>query len=328
MKNAPTFLSGCVVGTLVTFTLYFCTVYLTQLTDSGALYAQLIHRDLADASITTDLDEETTGAEQTTSGDVDMFAGVKSWVESTLMGAEAGAYTSVIHITTRNFLLPIVYSSIIQKNQAMYLVNSTWGQRTDSWTLAVGASNYSATLLDEGNVHLLLAKKCQNFLEVSISEEQLFCLLTAIHDSYIDKYQWFVVFHKSTYVAVNQLVKTLLQFDSSETFYIGKPSTYSITEMTKLGLVSHERICQADAGLILSRAALKRIVPHLQSCQGLGLSRGLRGKEGEGDVELGRCISRRLGVTCSHSLMVCVCVCVCCLHICKYMEGLRHVSHK
>lgn len=309
MKNAPTFLSGCVVGTLVTFCLYLSTVYIAQLSNPTALYAQLIREDSTAVEVTTlTIDDE---VEEATSGEnsPDVFAGVRSWVESTLVSGDTGAYTSVLHVSPRNFLLPVVYTSGHSMASTLHAVNSTWGQRTDGWAVAVGMkdSNTSITGKNKDNRHLLLAERCHDFDAGGgpfIKGEELFCLLTAIHDSYIDKYQWFVLVHRSTYVAVNQLVKMLLQFDSSELQYIGQPYSFGVTEMTKYGLVSHEKVCRSTAGIILSRAALKKIVPHLRNCRGYGLSKGLRGMTGSGDVELGTCFSRRLGVICSQSLKV------------------------
>ena len=312
MKNAPTFLSGCVVGTLVTFTLYLSTAYLTQLTSSSGLYSQLVREGgiYTGVEVTTITSEE--GDEMATNSDnsqaPDVFSGVKSWMESTL-GGDVGAYTSVVPVSPRNFLLPVAYTVGYNRENASLWVNSTWGQRTDGWAVAVGTKEADITITDEerANKHLLIAEKCRDFDASDgpfIRGEELFCLLTAIHDAYIDKYQWFILVHKSTYVAVNQLVKTLLQFDSSMPMYIGQPDNFNIVQRNTYGLVSHERVCRSNAGIILSRAALKRVVPYLRNCLGTNWSKGLRGSLGSGDVELGKCFSRRLGVTCSQSLQV------------------------
>lgn len=301
MKNAPTFLSGCVAGTLVTFCLYLSTVYLTQLTNPSALYTQL-SRESSNLEVTTVTVEESATSGENSPGAPDIFTGVKSWVESI---GDTGAYTSVVHVSPRNYLLPVVYTSGHIASKTLKTINSTWGKRTEGWVVAVGTKDSNASH-SRGNKHLLLLDKCQNLEHGSpfIKGEELFCLLTAIHDNYIDKYQWFIVVHRTTYVAVNQLVKMLLQFDSSEPIYMGHPDSFTVTQRNRYGLVSHEKICRSNAGIILSRSALKRVAPHLRNCRGLGLSSSLRGSTGAGDVELGRCISRRLGVTCSHSLKV------------------------
>ncbi len=306
--HAPTFLSGCVVGTLVTFSLYFITVYITQ-NNATALYAQIV-RDLNSEDATTPDTTSAFGTESTPSEE-DMLAGVKSWVESTLTGGESGAFTSVIHITARNYLLPIAYSSRGAIEGVLHDVNNTWGQRTEGWTVAVGTRGAKISSQKTNHNHLLLLKECDDFLlkaDGHLSAERYFCLLTAIHDAYIDKYQWFVIVDSDTYVAVNHLVQTLLQFDSSELFYIGRPAPYDTTQMNEFGLVHHEKICMLNAGIVLSRAALKKIAPHLRNCLGLRLSAGWNGRGGMADVELGRCFSRKLGITCSHSIKVSKCL--------------------
>lgn len=302
MKNAPSFLGGCLVGTLVTFILYFSTVYIAQNRSS----LQLV-RDLEEETTTNDdSDLELATAESPSTGH-GLFVGMRTWVESTLLdiGVGTGAFTSTVHISAREFVLPIVISSRAEMASTLSIVNSTWGHQTEGWVVALGTKGAAKPVRHQK--HLLVAQKCQDFpMMDSISAEQVFCLLAAISELYVDKYQWFIVVQRSTYVAVNQLTKTLLQLDSSEMFYIGQPASYSVTEMTRMGLVSHESICRGDAGIVLSRAALRKITPHLRNCWGYGLSKGLRGpRQGVGDVELGRCFSRRLGITCSHSLKVC-----------------------
>ena len=300
------------MGTLVTFTLYLATLYLAESNASRLLFTQPVREEVTTASSsseekTTESPEGATEGEETESRDV--LAGVKSWVESTLVGgADSGAFTSVIHITARNYLLPIAYSSRGYLEGVLHGVNSTWGQRTEGWTVAVGTKGAEISSPHKNHNHLLLAESCDDFVpdqDNRLSPEQYFCLLKSIHDSYIDNYQWFVIIDSYTYVAVNHLVQTLLQFDSSEIFYIGKPASYDVTEMNRFGLVQHEKICKIEAGIVLSRAALKKIVPQLKSCRGYGIGRGWKGRrEMMADVEIGRCFSRRLGVTCSHSIKV------------------------
>ena len=185
--------------------------------------------------------------------------------------------------------------------KAHHDISSSWGAVVNDWNIAAGTKGTESAHADQR--HLSLLQDCVDFNKTVLSADQLFCLLQSLHDTYIEQYQWFVISPRSTYVALNQLVKTLMQFDSSEISYIGLPSSYSVTEMTRYSLVSHEKICRGEAGIVLSRAALKGIVPHLQGCLGYGFSQGLRGLRGEGDVELGRCFSRRLGVTCSQSVL-------------------------
>ena len=292
-------------GTAITFILYLFSIYLADLSSPSVLYSQLMDAAIREAgdcnlSYAARAREENT----LTVKEEDLLTDVMSWMESTLDGGDYNPY-----ISARNFLLPVVYTSGQNIDAQLRLVNSTWGQTTE-WVMAVGTKDSNITSRLKSRRHLLLADRCSDlgqFSSPTLGTDQLFCLLQTVHDAYIDKYQWFVFVHWSTYVAVNQLVKTLLQFDSSEVHYIGQPASYSLTEMTRLGLVRHEKVCRSDAGMVLSRAALKGIVPSLRGCKGNKLSKGLRGISSTGEVDLGRCFSRRLGITCSQSLMVSIC---------------------
>merc|ERR1712110_45355 len=61
----------------------------------------------------------------------------------------------------------------------------------------------------------------------------------------------------------------------------------------KLGLNGHN-FCMGGPGVILSRPALKQLCPHLPDCERDVVS-------GEEDVELGRCVTKYLGIECSHA---------------------------
>lgn len=287
MKNSSTFLSGCIAGALVTYLLYICTLYLAQSDEISAA--------------SSNIDGIVVELEKRAAAGVDL----RNWLWSSAGGDHgAGGYTTaaVDAGSVRGVVLQVVHSSMNELQSVLHDISSTWGAVVNSWEVAAGTKGIEVgTRADQ--THLLLLENCADFDDkTTLSADKLFCLLQYIHDTHIDKYQWFIISPRSTYVALNQLVKTLMQFDSSEVSYIGLPSSYSVAEMTRYSLVSHERICRGGAGIVLSRAALKGIVPHLQGCLGYGLSQGLRGLRGMGDVELGRCFSRRLGVTCSQSV--------------------------
>lgn len=282
MKNAASFLTGCMTGALVTFLLYFSTAYITQTT----FYAQ-ITRDLYVEAST----DETPTIES---------ENVQKWSTKKLVPLSSGFLSS-----TANLLFPVVFTARKEMADTLYSTNMTWGAQREGWAVAVGAEGARITSSGREHDNLLLMERCEDFDGVALSAGQLFCLLTSLYEDHVDKYQWFLIVHRSTYVALNQLVKNLVGYDSNKVFYIGRRSSYSVPKMNRLGLVKHEHICELDSGIVLSRGALRAIAPLLRHCLGSGLSRGLAGSRGlVGGVELGRCFSRMLGVTCSEEVSV------------------------
>lgn len=285
------FLVGCVAGALVTSLLYFSTCYISQQT------AEIWTRDVgAEGAATADVAAAATG-----SGGM---AGVqRERVQKHLSMVDSGAYSSVFLASARNFVLPVVFTARNEMSVTLHSVSTTWGAQRENWAVAVGTKGARVTSSVAEHDHLLLMQSCGDFDGVMLSAEQLFCLLTSLHKARVEQYQWFLIVHRFTYVALNRLINILVELDSSEVVYIGRRSSYSVPEMNKLGLLSHEHICMLNSGILLSRAALRRVVPLLQHCVGYGLSRGFAGPGGLlGEVELGRCFSRRLDTTCSQSM--------------------------
>lgn len=295
MKDCSPFLAGCVTGALVTFFLYFCTCYTALQSPGSALYTQVAWNFREEEEISTAAGEADIGGVGRPPS-----SRVKLWT-SGIMATESGAYSSVFLSPAKNFVLPVVFSSRREVSETINSISTTWGAQREGWTMAVGTAGVKTTISDQDD-HILLMQSCEDFNGVELSAKQLFCLLRALHKSHhMDQYRWFLVVHRSTYVALNRLIEALVPLDSSEVFYIGRNSSHSVANMNRLGLVKHERFCKLESGIVLSREALRKIVPRLRHCLGVGISRGFTGARA-GEVELGLCFSRRLGVTCSQSL--------------------------
>jgi hypothetical protein len=271
MKNVRYFLAGCVVGSATTFLLYFSTFLIAQETWYNT-------------------------ASSTGSGGM---ASVQRWKVSL---NNEGTHSSVFLSSARNFVLPVVFSCRTQVSNVLLSINGTWGAQRNDWIVVVGMKGAKLTP-SIADSHLLLMQECDDFDDVALSAEQLFCLLKSLHQYSKERYQWFMIVHRSTYVALNRLISTLVELDSSQVVYLGRQSSYSVPEMNKLGLLSNQQICRLDTGIVLSRAALQRITGYLQHCVGYGISRGAIGSWSlSGEVELGRCFSRRLDTTCLQSV--------------------------
>ena len=85
-----------------------------------------------------------------------------------------------------------------------------------------------------------------------------------------------------------------------------------VDDQKTLQLLPKENYCLGSSGVVLSNGALRALAGKLPFCH-QAIER--HNSEGESlwrnwDVELGRCLSRRVGVQCSLSTEVGVCVCV------------------
>ena len=130
-------------------------------------------------------------------------------------------------------------------------------------------------------------------------QKKVYRMLKYMHDKYIDQFDWFMRADDDVYVRVPELLQFLSNLDPSEDLYIGSPGMGKKEDLERIKLLPHERYCMGGPGVILSRSLLKKLVVHLEECrQSVVVS-------WNEDLELGRCISRRLDVQCTWAYEVC-----------------------
>ena len=141
------------------------------------------------------------------------------------------------------------------------------------------------------------------------NREAIFYLLSSLRDKFSRHYRWFAVTSGNTYIATRELEIFLSRLDSSSPVYMGRPSSEKEEERRALRLIPDELYCQWGPGIVLSSASLNAIAPYLDSCRraaanfaGSGTLDSLRLERG--DVELGRCFNRVLGIKCTNSSQV------------------------
>ena len=124
-------------------------------------------------------------------------------------------------------------------------------------------------------------------------QKKVYRMLKYMHDNYIHEYNWFMRADDDLYVRVEKLINFLSHLDPNEELYIGQPGFGKLEDLERIKLHSHEHYCMGGPGVIFSRALLVRLAPHLEDC--------LRNEviSWNEDLEVGRCISRRLGVQCT-----------------------------
>ena len=135
---------------------------------------------------------------------------------------------------------------------------------------------------------------------------QIFHVLSYLDSSFVRHYHWFLLASHDTYIAVSDTEEMLSRLDAAKPVYMGRPASDSPSVMATLHLLTNEYFCEWGPGIILSNAALAAVSEHLDICKKLSGSFGSHSsnqdlRPGRGDVELGRCFSRKVGIRCTSS---------------------------
>ncbi|CAH1989397.1 unnamed protein product [Acanthoscelides obtectus] len=128
-------------------------------------------------------------------------------------------------------------------------------------------------------------------------QRKSFMMLKYIHDHYADQYEWFLRADDDVYMRTDKLEELLRSVDSRKPWFIGQTGRGNNEEFGQLSLDSDENFCMGGPGIILSRETLKRVAPHLEFC----LQELYTTHE---DVELGRCVRKYAGISCTWSYEV------------------------
>lgn len=123
-----------------------------------------------------------------------------------------------------------------------------------------------------------------------------FRMLKYMHEHYINNFEWFMRVEDAMYLKPEKLLELLNSVNSSKDVYIGRPGSYKASEpeVVNGNLYTHERYCQGGTGIALSRSALIKLTPSLDSCFEDALTE-------QEDVELGRCLYKNVGLQCTWS---------------------------
>lgn len=118
-----------------------------------------------------------------------------------------------------------------------------------------------------------------------------------MYDNLIDQYEWFLRADDDVYIRGDKLEVLLRSINGSKPLYLGQAGLGTPEEYGNLSLATNENYCMGGTGMILSRSALRLIGPHIKDC----LQEMYTTHE---DVEIGRCIKRFAGITCTWSYEV------------------------
>jgi len=134
----------------------------------------------------------------------------------------------------------------------------------------------------------------ENFSKTKMS----FKMLKYMRDHYANNFEWFMRAEDAMYLKAEKLVELLNSVNSSKDIYLGRPGSFRVNGGNgDEDLYTHEKYCQGGGGVVLSRSALMKLVPHLDRC----LEDALTEQE---DVELGRCVYKNVRLQCTWSYEV------------------------
>lgn len=136
-------------------------------------------------------------------------------------------------------------------------------------------------------------------------QRKVFKMLQYMYNRHIDQFDFFMRVDDDMYVKKQQLYDLLLSTNPAQDIYMGSPGFGKPEDRKRLKLEEHEHYCMGGPGVVLSRALLRKLGPQVDDCL-----KNVVVSYNE-DVEVGRCISRKLRVQCTWSYQVRAHVCVC-----------------
>ncbi|XP_063830166.1 chondroitin sulfate synthase 1 [Ostrinia nubilalis] len=125
-------------------------------------------------------------------------------------------------------------------------------------------------------------------------QKKSFLMLLYMYEKYGDRFEWFMRADDDVYVRGDKLAEFLRSVDSRKPQFIGQAGRGTTAERDALALDYNENFCMGGPGVLFSRETLRRVAPHVKYC----LKHLYTTHE---DVELGRCVAKFAGVSCTWS---------------------------
>ena len=138
------------------------------------------------------------------------------------------------------------------------------------------------------------------------SVRKSFAILEYLHQNYHEAFNWYVLVGTQTFIRGGRMGQILSHLDPSAEVYLGWAAKGRPEDAKYLNLLPHEFYCLGTAGMAFSNAALRSLGDRLPMCLG-SVERHNRKEQLQWrnwDVEVGRCVSRTLGIQCSQSAEV------------------------
>jgi hypothetical protein len=134
-------------------------------------------------------------------------------------------------------------------------------------------------------------------------QKKVFAVLKYFHSQFAGQYKWFVRADDDVYIHVEKLESMLQEWDWTDALMLGHPGYGIEKERKRLKLLPHEIYCMGGPSVVFSVTAVKALSPYLHQCLAAvehhNQGKARKEKWFNEDVELGRCASRTVGITCS-----------------------------
>ena len=196
-------------------------------------------------------------------------------------------------LNTRDPLYVGVVTTVEFLNTRAMDINGTWGH---------SASKVDYFVAESKGSHSLSVVRLEGVDDSYPPQKKVYRMLRYMHDNYIDKFNWFLRADDDCYVRVPEVITFLSTLDPAVPLYIGSPGLGRPEDLERIKLLPYERYCMGGPGVIFSRALLIQLIPHLNEClENVVVSYNE-------DLEVGRCISRRLGIQCTWAYEVSIIV--------------------
>ncbi|XP_077988475.1 chondroitin sulfate synthase 3-like [Glandiceps talaboti] len=124
-------------------------------------------------------------------------------------------------------------------------------------------------------------------------QQKAFTMLQYMCQHHVHDYNWFFRADDDVYIKLDKLLAFLTTIDHRMMVYMGQPGHGLPEVRNKLGLDGHN-FCMGGPGVVFSRTALINLCPHIDQCMKEVVSK-------EEDVEIGRCVTKHLGIQCTRS---------------------------
>ena len=199
---------------------------------------------------------------------------------------------------TRKQLLVAVVTSESHLESAS-TVYDTWGADATQILFFVGKDCNASNPYLRG----LPLVRLPNVMDSPVnSVDKSFSVVKYVSDNYLSEFQWFLLANDNLYVRTKKLENFLKQLSPSEKIFLGRAARGKDEDAKKLSLLPHEHYCLGSSGMVISYGLLEALSPRLEFC--LNAAMVGQGSLSHPDVELGRCISRQVGVQCSQAAQV------------------------
>ena len=185
-----------------------------------------------------------------------------------------------------NLMLAGILTAQEFMNTRVMAINETWAKTIHGKVLFFSGENSTMKNKRDQSLITLLG-----VTDVYPPQKKSFLVLKYMHDLYLDQFEWFVR-ADDVYIVGDKLAKLLDSVNSSKVYYIGHSGQGRKHEKGKLGLFDNKTYCMGGPGVIISRATLAKVAPHISYClQNL--------HSNHEDTEIGRCINQFADVSCT-----------------------------